>query len=176
VLRPALISATGVSLAVAGVAMGPALVKNWRGLAAAARRPAHAPDLAAIGHAPLPVQLHLASLAVAVVCTVVLLTGVKGTMLHRVLGWTWAVSMLTTATATLFIPPPPGAASVFGLGYLHLFALFTFVSAPRAVLAARAHDVDRHARIIASFLVGGLGLAGLLAFLPGRLMWQVVFG
>ena len=78
--------------------------------------------------------------------------------------------------ATLFIPAPPGSASFHGLGFLHLFALFTFVSVPRAVLAARAHDVNRHARIVSGFLVGGLGLAGLLAFLPGRLMWQVVFG
>ena len=84
--------------------------------------------------------------------------------------------MLGTAVATLFIPAPPGSPNIFGLGYLHLFALLAFISVPRAVIAARSHDVDKHARIIAGFLVGGVGLAGLFAFLPGRLMWQVVFG
>jgi uncharacterized membrane protein len=175
-LARALITATGVSVAVVAVAVGPSMVKNWRPLAAALRRPAHAPEIAAIAQAPPAVLIHLATLAVAVACTVVLLTGVKGSRLHRVLGWTWSGAMLTTAVATLFIPAPPGAANIFGLGYLHLFALFTFISVPRAVIAARSHDVDRHAKIISGFLVGGLGLAGLFAFLPGRLMWQVVFG
>ena len=91
---------------------------------------------AAIAHAPLPVQLHLATLGVAIACTVVLLAGVKGSRLHRTLGWTWSAAMLGTAGATLFIPPSPGAANIFGLGYLHLFALFTFISVPRAVMAA----------------------------------------
>jgi uncharacterized membrane protein len=176
VLRRALLYATAVSLAIVGVAAGPGLVHNWRRIVADELRPPHAPDLGAIAQAPLPVQLHLATLSVAIVCTIVLLSGVKGSRLHRMLGWTWSVAMLSTASATLFIHAPPGSASIFGLGYLHLFALLTFISVPRAVLAARSHRVDRHARIIAGFLVGGLGLAGLFAFLPGRLMWQVVFG
>jgi len=176
VLRRALLQAGAVSLAIVGVATGPALVRNWRPLVARLARPAHAPDLAALARAPLPVQLHLATLAVAVGCTIVLLAGVKGSRLHRALGWTWAAAMLTTAVATLFIPAPDGAPNLFHLGYLHLFALLTFVSVPRVVMAARAHDVRRHASVVAGFLVGGLGLAGLFAFLPGRLMWQVMFG
>ena len=180
ILPRALWQASAVSLAIVGVAAGPALVRNWRPLLAAVRRPAHAPDMAAIGQAPLAVQLHLATLLVAIACTTVLLSGVKGTRLHRVLGWTWSGAMLTTATATLFIAAAPGAPSLhvggLRLGYLHLFALLTFISVPRAVVAARSHDVGRHAGIIAGFLMGGLGLAGLFAFLPGRLMWRVMFG
>ena len=85
--------------------------------------------------------------------------------------------MLTTAVATLFIPAPDGAPYRFHLGYLHLFALLTLISVPRAVMAARRHDVRPPSRASCSgFLVGGLGLAGLFAFLPGRLMWPVVFG
>lgn len=174
-LRSAVV-ACGLASAIVAVAVGPQLARHWRPIAAAMLRPAHAPRLAPIAQAPWPVQLHLATLSVALVCTLALLAGVKGSRAHRVLGWTWSTAMLGTAVATLFIPAPPGAPSVFGLGYLHLFALLTFVCVPRAILAARSHDVDRHARIIASFLAGGLGLAGLFAFLPGRLMWQVVFG
>jgi uncharacterized membrane protein len=175
VLRRALLKAIAVSLAIVGVATGPALVRNWRAVLHAAARPIHAPRLALLVHAPLAVQLHLATLAVAATATVVLLAGVKGTRLHRTLGWTWACAMLATAISTLFIKAPPQAPNIFGLGYLHLFALLTFISVPRAVWAARRHLVEKHAGIISGFLVGGLGLAGLFALMPGRLMWQVLF-
>jgi uncharacterized membrane protein len=175
-LAPALAYGTAVSVAVVAVAAGPGLTRNWRAISGALLRPPHAPEFSAIAHAPLPVQVHLATMCVAIACTAVLLAGVKGSRLHRVLGWTWSAAMLTTATVTLVIPSPPGMGDVFGLGYLHLFSLLTFISVPRAILAARSHQVDKHARIVSGFLIGGLGLAGLFAFLPGRLMWQVVFG
>lgn len=176
VLRRALAQATAISLAIVGLAAGPALVRNWRVIASALARPPHVPDLALLAQAPWPVQAHLATLAVALAATVVLLAGVKGSRLHRVLGWLWALAMIATAAATLYIPAPPGAANFHGLGILHLFALLTFISVPRAVLAARRHDVRRHAGVISGFLIGGLGLAGLFALLPGRLLWQVLMG
>jgi len=176
ILRRAFGRATAVSLAIVAVAAGPSLMRNWRGLLQAAARPIHAPDLTLLARAPLAVQIHLATLALAVGATAVLLAGVKGSRLHRLLGWSWSTAMIATAVSTLFIKVPPGWPSIFGLGYLHLFALLTFISVPRAVWAARHHQVDKHAGIISGFLVGGLGLAGLFALLPGRLMWQVLFG
>lgn len=176
ILWRALTRATAVSLGVVAVAAGPSLLRNWRVLLQAIERPMHMPNLALVAQAPVAVQFHLATLAVAVGATAVLLAGVKGSRLHRVLGWSWSAAMVGTAISTLFIKAPPSAPSIFGLGYLHLFALLTFISVPRAVWAARRHQVDKHAGIISGFLVGGLGLAGLFALLPGRLMWQMLFG
>lgn len=43
-------------------------------------------------------------------------------------------------------------------------------------LVARRHDVARHAQIISGFVIGGVGIAGITAFLPGRILWAVFFG
>jgi uncharacterized membrane protein len=88
-----------------------------------------------------------------------------------VIGWTWSSFMMLTAISALFIPSQGP-----GLIFLKLFALITLASVPAAVLSARSHKVARHAGIMTSLFVGGIGIAGLLAFLPGRLMWQVLFG
>ena len=45
-----------------------------------------------------------------------------------------------------------------------------------AVAAARRHKVRLHARLMTGLFTGGLVLAGLLAFMPGRLMWRLVMG
>lgn len=176
-LGRALVWALGVSAAIVGLAAGPALVRNGpQILRAAAAHPPHAPNLALIRQASLPIQIHLVTIAAALAVTAVLLAGVKGSRLHRTLGWAWAVTMVGTAVTTLFIKAAPIGPSFHGLGLLHLFALLTFIAVPRAVLAARRHDVATHAAVISGFVIGGLGIAGLAAFLPGRLLWQVFFG
>ena len=122
------------------------------------------------------IQIHLATILLALIVTGILMSGVKGSRLHRMLGWAWTVAMLGTAVSTLFIRSPPFGPHIGPFGVLHLFALLTFVSVPRAVLAARRHDVARHAAVISGFVIGGLGIAGIAAFLPGRMLWQVLFG
>ena len=47
---------------------------------------------------------------------------------------------------------------------------------PMAFYAARRHKVADHRRAMTGMFVGGLLVAGSLAFLPGRMMWTMVFG
>ena len=136
----------------------------------------HAPNLALIAEAPLAVKLHLITIAGAIAVAGILFSGIKGSLLHRTLGWSWVVFMLATAVSALFIRPPPGMPSLAGFSPLHLFSALTLVQAPLGVWAARRHDVKRHARRMTGLAIGGLGVAGLFAFIPGRLMWQVWFG
>lgn len=181
-VRRSLRRATVVSVAIVAViftvAFGPLAFRNPEAFAAAMTRPGalHAPDLGLIAEAPLAIQLHLLTLAAAIGVTGVLLFGVKGERLHRTLGWTWIAAMMTTAVAALFIKAAPFGPHIGPFGVLHIFSAMTLVGAPQAVLAARRHDVARHARLLSGLVVGGLGLAGLAAFLPGRLMWAVFFG
>jgi uncharacterized membrane protein len=176
IFRRALLRATGLSLLIVGVAAGPPIVLGWRQLVRLQQaHPAHLPDFAVIAAAGVPIQLHLLTLAAALALTGVLMLGVKGSRLHRTLGWTWSVLMLTTALATLFIRAPIGLPSIAGFGPLHIFAVVTLIGLPRAVLAARRHNVRGHASAMSGLVIGGLGIAGLFAFLPGRLLWQVFF-
>ena len=103
-----------------------------------------------------------------------LLAGIKGTRLHRALGWIWVLAMGTTAVSSFFIHTinPDGPA---GLSFIHLISGWTVVSLPMAVHAARRHRVQAHRRAMTGMFVGGLIVAGALTFLPGRLMWAIFF-
>ncbi|MET0336903.1 MAG: DUF2306 domain-containing protein [Caulobacter sp.] len=132
----------------------------------------HWPDFSLIAQAPLQIQIHVASVTVALIIGGVLLTGVKGNTKHRVLGWTWSVAMASAAISSLFIQTiRPGHFS-----FLHLFAGWTLIALPFAIAQARRHNVRVHGRMMTGLFVGGLVIAGITAFLPGRLMWAMLFG
>jgi uncharacterized membrane protein len=132
----------------------------------------HAPEFWRHAAAPPAVQIHLAGVAVALGVGVVLLVGVKGSRLHRVLGWIWVAAMMTGAVSSLFIRIINHGA----FSYIHLLSGWTILALPMAVYAARTHRVGVHARTMTGLFTGGLILAGLLAFLPGRLMWRMFLG
>ena len=124
---------------------------------------------------PTTIQIHVAAAVTALAIGIVLLVGVKGNRLHRTLGWAWVLAMGATAISSFFIhqlnPNGPG-----GLSLIHLLSGWTVVGLPMAVYAARRHRVAAHRRAMTGMFVGGLIVAGLLTFLPGRLMWAVFFG
>jgi uncharacterized membrane protein len=132
----------------------------------------HAPELWRIAAAGPVIELHLAGVAVALLIGLVLLAGVKGTLVHRVLGWTWVIAMVTAAVSSLFIRLiNPGH-----LSFIHLISGWTILALPMGVAFARRHRVRLHARMMTGLFTGGLILAGLFAFMPGRLMWRLFFG
>lgn len=132
----------------------------------------HMPDWGLLSAAPWVIQLHVAAAMTALMIGVVLLIGVKGSRLHRGLGWTWVLVMAIAAISSFFIRQlNPG-----GLSLIHLISGWTVIALPMAVHAARRHRVQAHRRAMTGMFVGGLIVAGLFAFLPGRLMWAVFFG
>jgi len=172
----AAVCSTLVAGAILTLAAGPAMLRSGAAFVRLGAHPPHAPDLGPVLAASPAIQVHLATVLAALALTAVLLAGVKGTRLHRTLGWAWSLFMLATALSTFFIRAAPVGPTFLGFGFLHVFAVLTLISVPRAVLAARRHDVARHAQVISGFVVGALGIAGVLAFLPGRLLWAVFFG
>ncbi len=132
----------------------------------------HAPRMELITQAPLALQIHLATVLAAFVLATVLMVGRKGRAMHRVLGWAFVVLILITAVAALLIRGPLQG----HFSPLHLFSLWVLVAIPLAVRAARRHNVVRHSRAMMGLYFGGLMFAGALAFLPGRLLWRVMFG
>ncbi|MBI1686291.1 DUF2306 domain-containing protein [Caulobacter hibisci] len=132
----------------------------------------HLPNLSLVVAAPTRIQLHLTAAVAALVIGTVLMIGVKGTALHRTLGWAWVVAMATTAISSLFIREMNHGA----MSWIHLLAGWTIIALPIAVYAARRHKVSLHRRFMTGLFVGGLIVAGGFAFLPGRLLWRVFFG
>ena len=132
----------------------------------------HAPDFGLLAAAPIQIRIHVAAVSMALLIGIVLLLGLKGNTVHRVLGWTWVLAMATGAISSLFIH----RANPGGFSFLHLFAGWTLIALPMGVFAARKHNVRLHGRTMTGLFVGGLLIAGAAAFLPGRLMWQIAFG
>jgi uncharacterized membrane protein len=172
--------ARNVAIRVAvGFAIVFALLVLWNSLGGGASRPnilasahLHAPRWDLVEAAPLAIKIHLATVLAAVVLATIQIFGPKGTGFHRALGWTLAVLLTVTAVASLFIRNPAGGL----LNPFQIFSVWTLIAVPLALVAARNHNVRRHAYSMTGLYFGGLILAGALTFLPGRLMWRIFFG
>ena len=125
---------------------------------------------------PIPwvVYVHLSAALLALALGSYQLSRPKGTRPHRMLGWTWVGLMLGVALSSLWIP------SFLRFSWIHLFTLLTLVSLPLALWKIRHGNVSGHAATMKGLYVGGLIIAGIFAFAPGRLLgnllWKGVWG
>ncbi len=134
-------------------------------------------NLGPLLHAPLAVQIHVATVLPAFVLgTWQIFFSTKGSPLHRATGYIYLTLMTVTAISTLFIHAINPNGKFFGLSWIHLFVPLTLYGVYGALVTARRHDIKGHKRAMISTYVGALLIAGALAFMPGRIMHQVVFG
>jgi uncharacterized membrane protein len=117
------------------------------------------------------IQLHVLGAVTAFVIGVILLRGVKGTGLHRKLGYTWVAAMALAAVSSFFIIGLNGN----HFSFIHGISAWTVITLPMAVAAARRRDIRSHAGGMRNMFVGGLLVAGLFTFLPGRMLWSIFF-
>ncbi len=132
----------------------------------------HGPRWDLLAQASPAIKIHLATVLAAVVLATVQMIGPKGRTLHRILGWTLAVLLVTTAVTAMFIHNPQGGL----FNPFQIFVATTLITVPWGIIAARRHEVRRHARMMSGLYFGALIIAGLLTFLPGRLLWRVFLG
>ena len=104
---------------------------------------------------------------------VVQLSGPKGTGVHRTLGWLWVALMLVICISAFWIHE----LRLWGSwSPIHLLSIYVLITLPLAVFAAHRHATERHRRAMVGLFVGGLVIAGLFTFYPGRIMHTVLFG
>ncbi len=128
-------------------------------------------------HAPLAVQVHLATVLPAfAIGTWQIFFSTKGAPFHRALGYTYMALMIVTAIAALFIHAVMPNGPFWGFSPIHLFVPLTLFSVFGAVHGARTGNVALHRRSMIGLYVGGILIAGALTFLPGRVMHNVFFG
>lgn len=150
------------------VAMAPFAGQLGAGFAAASP---HAPDWSLWASQKPQVFIHVGAALLALLIGAFLMLAPKGVGPHKALGWTWVAAMATTAVSSLFI---------FGLNrdsfsIIHLLSGWTLIALPMAVFAIRRRKVAMHRRMMTGLFVGGLLIAGALAFIPGRLMFETFF-
>ena len=130
-------------------------------------------SLAPLLNAPAVIQIHAFAAMAAFVLGIVQFSAPKGTLPHRTIGWTWVGIMTVVAGSSFWIHE----LRLWGeWSPIHLLAIFTLVTLPLGVWYARHHNVIGHRSTMIGIFVGGLLIAGLFTFVPGRIMHAVMFG
>jgi uncharacterized membrane protein len=130
----------------------------------------HGPDMALLSRQSPVILFHLAVAVSALTLGTVQLLARKGTLPHRVLGRIWLFIMASIAISGFFIQ----SAGHFSL--IHIFSVVTLIIIPVIVWQARKGNIASHANWAMGLFIAALLVSGILAFMPGRLLWNVFFG
>jgi uncharacterized membrane protein len=136
-------------------------------------------DFSPLLHASLAVQVHVATVVAAFFLGAwQIFLSTKGSAPHRKLGSFYIGLMLVTAAAAFFVRAPslPGMPSFRGFTPIHLFIPVVLVNVSLTLWALRTRRYKLHRATMMGLFVSGIGIAGALAFTPGRIMHAVVFG
>jgi len=137
-------------------------------------------DLQPLLDAPVAVQLHVATVVPAFFLGAwQLLASRKGALSHRLIGKIYLTLMSVTAVVAFFIPSFSSfslGAGPIRLGLIHLFIPLTVHGVWRTRKALRTGDIAAHRASMQGLYIGGLIIAGLLTFLPGRIMYRIFLG
>ena len=137
-------------------------------------------NLQPILNAPLAIQLHFVTVVPAFFLGAwQLLASRKGSPSHRLIGKIYLTLMSITAVAAFFIPSfTPFSFSVgpIRLGLIHLFIPLTINGIYQTRKALRTGNIRAHKASMRGMYFGGLVIAGLLTFIPGRIMYRMFFG
>jgi uncharacterized membrane protein len=117
------------------------------------------------------IQIHAAAATASFLLGLGILFLPKGTGLHKPLGWTWVGLMTVTAVSSLFIQ------AIFQNSFspIHALSAWVLISLPMGIAAVRRRNIKAHRKHMAGMFLGGMLIAGLFTFLPGRLMWDLFF-
>ncbi len=130
--------------------------------------------------APWVIQVHAFGAIAAFLLGVVQLSAPKGTLPHRTLGVVWVLIMVAVVVSSIFIRPAINPATPFlqWFGPIHAFTVLTAVGIVIGVsrILKGGPNLKRHSGPFIGMFLGGLVVAGALAFLPGRIMNEVMFG
>jgi uncharacterized membrane protein len=128
------------------------------------------------GHAewhlvPYFVWPHIATIAVALALTPVMMLRRRGDRLHRRLGWMWSSAMMLTAAFSFGIRDINDGS----LSYIHLFSVLTLVQVPVIVWTARTHRHEHHRNTVRAMVAFALLTAGFFTFPFDRLLGSWLF-
>ena len=130
-------------------------------------------SLAPLLSASWEIQAHAFAAMAAFALGIVLFAGPKGTLPHRTLGFLWVALMVLVAASSFRIH---GIRLWGPWSPIHFLSIFSLITLPAALYAARVHRVSTHRRAMISLFVGALLIAGIFTLVPGRIMHGVVFG
>ncbi|MEL7547301.1 MAG: DUF2306 domain-containing protein [Pseudomonadota bacterium] len=116
-------------------------------------------------------QIHVGAAIMTFLIGSVIMALPKGVGLHKTLGWSWVIGMALTAGSSFLMT------GLFENSYspIHALSAYTLLGLPFGIAAARRRKIKAHREQMTSMFVGAMVIAGLFTFLPGRLMWSMLF-
>lgn len=96
----------------------------------------------------------------------------KGTKSHKIIGRVFVILMAVTALSALFITGLNGK----HWSLIHLFVPLTFYAIWELFHHIRKGDIVKHEKAVKGLFFGALLIPGIIAMMPGRRLWYVVFG
>jgi uncharacterized membrane protein len=129
-------------------------------------------DVSPLLHSPWVLKAHVSGALSSFAIGSFLLLGVKGRRVHRIFGYGWVATMSLTAISSFFLVGLNGQ----NFSFIHAISAWAVIVLPMGVAAARRHDIKSHRKHMTGMFVGGMVVAGLFSFLPGRMMWSIFFG
>ena len=125
------------------------------------------------------VFFHLVTAFASLLIGVFILSRKKGTTSHRWLGWSWVVSMASTAVASAFIRDY-NMPNIAGFTPIHGFTVLVAVMLPRGIWYIKRGSVEGHRKTMKGLYTGACVVAGIFTLLPGRflgnLLWKQWLG
>lgn len=137
-------------------------------------------NLTPLLEAPLVIQIHVYSVLVAFFLGILQFVAPKGTLPHKTVGLIWLGAMIITTISSALIQRPvePGDPFWARFSFIHGFTVLTAVGIFGGLfyLLRGGPALKKHASPFKGIFIGGILIAGAFAFLPGRIMHEVVFG
>ncbi|MEC7762484.1 MAG: DUF2306 domain-containing protein [Pseudomonadota bacterium] len=130
-------------------------------------------DLSPLLEADPAIQIHAFAATEAILLTPLALFRKKRDRLHKIAGYAWVTNMLVTALSSFWIMENQIIGPFSPIHALSILVLFNLFNAIRQV---RRGNIRAHQGIMKGTALWGLGVAGLITLVPGRIMNQVVFG
>ena len=129
--------------------------------------------LSALTTASPVIQAHAYAAFAAIGLGAAQLAAPKGTAPHRLVGWIWAALMLAVVLTSFFIHT---IRTIGPFSPIHFLSLFTLITVPLAVFAARRGRAAQHRTAMILIYALALIVTGFFTLWPGRIMHEVVFG
>jgi uncharacterized membrane protein len=122
--------------------------------------------------APWHIQVHAFAAIGALLLGIGQLAAPKGTIPHRTVGYVWVALMIVTVVSASFIRSDPDGA----FSWIHILIPITALGTIGLVFEARRSQTRKHRNSALVLFFAALLIPGILSFMPGRIMLEVVLG
>lgn len=125
-------------------------------------------------NAPSEIQTHVAFALVALMLGPFALFRQRRDQIHKITGYIWIIAMVGLSVSGLFIHSEIAVIAHFGP--IHLLSLYALWGVSEGLYHVRRRNIPKHRASMQAVWFGAMGIAGLLTFLPGRILNRILFG